>query len=182
MAGVERPFTKIDDELLERSDLTPGAKLLFARLSRYHAGGIDPSQEMLASKLGTEPRQVRRWLAELKACALIVGGTTNRGKKLRNHHELARSAGTNRPGTIPVVGQIVRLGSQNVRAQEDESSSEGGQNVRATTRDTSETFLKDTLEMAPSEKNETRGDAPPGLVRLRERFQSTRRLARASTG
>ncbi|MGP6159751.1 MAG: helix-turn-helix domain-containing protein [Vulcanimicrobiaceae bacterium] len=176
MAGLERPFTKVDDELLERSDLSPGAKLLFARLSRYHAGGIDPSQEMLASKLGTDPRQVRRWLAELKACALIVGGTTNRGKKLRNHHELARSAGTNRPGTSHVVGQIVRIGSQNVRAREDESSLESGQIVRATTRDTSETFSKDSSEMAPAEKNETReAETPAGLVRLRERW--SRRVA-----
>ncbi len=171
MAEVERPFTKIDDELLGRSDLSAGAKLLFSRLVRYQLGGINPSQARLAEKLGEHRTQIRRWLEELKARGLVVDDEAARGK--RNRYAL-REAGTlcasfgkwarSVPG--PDTERARLVGTHRVRKV----------GTPCATIETRRESLKDISEMAPAEKNETReAETPAGLVRLRERW--SRRVA-----
>lgn len=59
--------------LLERKEVSTGAKLCYARLCQHAGkkGHCWPKQETLAEELGVNKRQVKRYLAELKDHALI---------------------------------------------------------------------------------------------------------------
>jgi hypothetical protein len=63
----------IPNWLLERSEISPGAKLCFARLAQYAGknGKAFPAQETLGNALGTSARNVRRYLKELEEHRLI---------------------------------------------------------------------------------------------------------------
>lgn len=71
--------------LLRRSEVTPGAKLCFARLTQYAGmnGECYPNIDTLAEEIGLSRRQTDRYLAELKRFNLIRAerkgfGRTNR--------------------------------------------------------------------------------------------------------
>lgn len=71
--------------LLCRKEVTPGAKLCFARLAQYAGknGVCHPNIETLAEQIGASRRQTDRYLAELKRLRLIAAvrpglGRTNR--------------------------------------------------------------------------------------------------------
>lgn len=59
--------------LLRRTEISPGAKLCYARLCQFagHDGECFPSQAKLASEMGAGERQVRRYLSELEDQGLI---------------------------------------------------------------------------------------------------------------
>lgn len=59
--------------LLERSEVSPGAKICYARLCQHAGkkGHCWPKQRTLATELGVDARQVRRYLSELESHALI---------------------------------------------------------------------------------------------------------------
>jgi len=63
----------IPNWLMCRTEISPGAKLCFARLCQY--AGVDgkcfPAQSTLCTELGTSERQTKRYLAELKEAGLI---------------------------------------------------------------------------------------------------------------
>lgn len=63
----------IPEWLERRSDIKPGAKLLYARLARYAGKGLyaQPQQETLAEALGMSVRQVRYYLYTLESKGLI---------------------------------------------------------------------------------------------------------------
>ncbi len=63
----------IPNWLLERTEVSPGAKLCYARLCQYAGkkGECFPKQRTLGIELGVEPRQIRRYLDELEALRLI---------------------------------------------------------------------------------------------------------------
>lgn len=58
----------IPNWLVERPELSPGAKLCYARLCQYagRAGVAFPAQEELAAALGVSDRQVRTYLVQLQ--------------------------------------------------------------------------------------------------------------------
>jgi hypothetical protein len=65
----------IPNWLLQRVELSPGAKLCYARLCQFarKADGVAyPGQKTLATELGISGRQVRRYLKELEKCNLIA--------------------------------------------------------------------------------------------------------------
>lgn len=59
--------------LLERPEVSPGAKLVYARLARFAGkrGVAFPRQATLAREVGLRERQVRTYLAELRELKLI---------------------------------------------------------------------------------------------------------------
>jgi hypothetical protein len=63
----------IPNWLLRRAEVSPGAKLCYARLCQYAGdnGRAFPAQPTLAEELGVKQRQVRNLLSELKKCNLI---------------------------------------------------------------------------------------------------------------
>ena len=65
----------IPNWLLQRSDISPGAKLLFARLAQFAGedGRAWPSQEALGKEIGVSDRQVRTYLHELLLAQIIEG-------------------------------------------------------------------------------------------------------------
>lgn len=71
--------------LLERRELSPGAKLVYARLARYAGkrGVAYPRQPVLAAEIGLGERQVRRHLTELRKCGLVAVLKGSRGKPSR---------------------------------------------------------------------------------------------------
>jgi len=64
----------IPNWLLERKEVSPSAKLCYARLCQYAGRGGEcyPKQKTLAEELGVSRRQVIRYLEELKALNLIA--------------------------------------------------------------------------------------------------------------
>lgn len=91
----------IPDWLFRRRELTANAKMLYARMARYTAGGklnCWPSQEELAEDMNLAPRTVRALIAELVEVGLIeterVGlGQPNRYWFLRHAWMDAADAG-----------------------------------------------------------------------------------------
>lgn len=69
-----------------RNEISPGAKLCYGRLCRYAGknGQCFPKQKTLAKALGCSPRQVARYLKELKKWKLIE--TTRLGKRCSNRY------------------------------------------------------------------------------------------------
>ncbi len=63
----------IPNWLLRRSEISPGAKLCYARLAQFAGkdGDCFPSQGTLASKIGAGERQIRRYITELEEQGLI---------------------------------------------------------------------------------------------------------------
>jgi hypothetical protein len=63
----------IPNWLLRRTEISPGAKLCYARLCQYAGpqGECFPSQQAIASELGISERQIRNYLAELSEFNLI---------------------------------------------------------------------------------------------------------------
>lgn len=59
--------------LLEREEVSPGAKLLYGRLCQFAGrdGHCYPRQEVISESLGINPRQVRNLISELKENRLI---------------------------------------------------------------------------------------------------------------
>ena len=72
--------------LMERQEISPGAKLCFARLAQYAGknGRAFPAQETLAAALGVTVRQVQRYIAELIKAGLIE--TRQERKGTPNHY------------------------------------------------------------------------------------------------
>jgi len=72
----------IPNWLMERTEISQGAKLCFARLAQYAGkeGIAFPHQETLAKDLGVKERQVRSYLSELKNCKLIIVEIQGLGK------------------------------------------------------------------------------------------------------
>jgi hypothetical protein len=66
-------FAPVPNWLLERHELSAGAKLCYARLIQHagHKGVAWPRQWTLGEELGTNDRQVRRWIEELEQLELI---------------------------------------------------------------------------------------------------------------
>lgn len=63
----------IPNWLLKRSEISPGAKLCYARLCQFAGrnGDCHPKQETLAKEFGCSRSQVIRYLKELERCKLI---------------------------------------------------------------------------------------------------------------
>lgn len=78
--------------LLERPEVSGGAKLAYARLARYAGarGVAYPRLEKLATDLGVSKDQVRRYLRELEACGLIT--TTKSGFHRANRYRFLEHA------------------------------------------------------------------------------------------
>jgi hypothetical protein len=76
----------IPNWLLRRPELTPGAKLCYARLAQYagEQGVAYPGQDRLAHELAVTSRQVRSYLQELEALKLI--GHEQLGKRVTNRY------------------------------------------------------------------------------------------------
>jgi hypothetical protein len=72
----------IPNWLLERRELSQGAKLCFARLGQFGGvkGNCHPGQQVLADSLGVVARQARKYVAELEAHGLIVSTRKGLGK------------------------------------------------------------------------------------------------------
>jgi len=98
--------------LLERRELSPGAKLVYARLARYAGkrGVAYPRQSVLAAEIGLRERQVRTYLAELRDCGLVAALKGSRGKPSR-YYFLAHLwitggiGGTGKPDRQDAAGQ-----------------------------------------------------------------------------
>ena len=75
-------FTMIPNDLLERGDISPGAKLTYIGLLRFawREGFCFPGQERLAAMLGMGVRTVIRHLQELARAGLILLERRGRGK------------------------------------------------------------------------------------------------------
>lgn len=83
-----RRFSIIPNWLLHQPQITPGAKLCFARLLQY-CGKNDycfPRVETLAAELGVSERQVARYISELKENKLI--SVKRKGLGHPNHYFL----------------------------------------------------------------------------------------------
>lgn len=65
--------SQVPNWLLERKEVSAGAKLTYARLAQYagESGVCKPRQATLAKELGVSDRQVRYYLSELEKLALI---------------------------------------------------------------------------------------------------------------
>jgi hypothetical protein len=59
--------------LMERTEISPGAKLTYGRLAQHAGrdGDCRPRQDTLARELGVGPRQIRRYLDELEVSGLV---------------------------------------------------------------------------------------------------------------
>lgn len=68
-----RGFTAVPNFILENDKLTMGAKLTYAMLLKYarEDDACFPGQERLAKDMGSGPRSVVRYIAELEKCELI---------------------------------------------------------------------------------------------------------------
>jgi len=105
--------------LLERRELSPGAKLTYARLARYAGkrGVAYPRQATLAEEIGVEERRAQRFLLELRKLGLIFVRKSGRGKPARywflehawitgrEFPDTTKSSGQSAPDTTPVSGQ-----------------------------------------------------------------------------
>lgn len=71
--------------LMERAEISPGAKLTYGRLAQHAGkdGDCRPRQEVLAQELGVGDRQIRRYLAELEESWLIREIRMGRGQANR---------------------------------------------------------------------------------------------------
>jgi hypothetical protein len=76
----------IPNWLQRRSEVSPGAKLCYARLCQYAGqnGECFPSQATLASEIGAGERQIRRYITELEEQQLI--DTVQVGLNQPNHY------------------------------------------------------------------------------------------------
>ncbi|TVL95487.1 MAG: hypothetical protein CV087_24315 [Candidatus Brocadia sp. WS118] len=72
----------IPDWLERRTEITPGAKLVYGRLARFAGkdGKCNPPLELMAECLGTNPRQIIRHIKELTNANLIESKRNGRGK------------------------------------------------------------------------------------------------------
>lgn len=63
----------VPEWLLRRSEISPGGKLVYARLARYAGehGAAFPKVRTLASEVGLSTRQTQRYIAELEKAALL---------------------------------------------------------------------------------------------------------------
>ena len=75
----------IPNWLLERKEISAGAKLCYARLAQYAGknGECFPLQKTLAQELGVSPRTVRDYISELVVQGLIVSQQTGLTKPNR---------------------------------------------------------------------------------------------------
>lgn len=110
----------IPNWLLKRTELSPGAKLCYARLAQFSGkdGECFPKQVTLAEELGVTRSMVIRYLKELRVMALIERkrrGLTKSNRYFFLHHpwmefakkaDLASSSSTNTQ-EVPHVGSLV---------------------------------------------------------------------------
>ena len=77
----------IPEWLLERTEISPGAKLCYARLARFAGrdGNCHPFQSTIAKALGCSERQIRRYTDELVDCLLIEEERRGMGQPNRYH-------------------------------------------------------------------------------------------------
>jgi hypothetical protein len=75
-------FAPIPNDILCRTDLSPGAKLCCARLIQYAGkdGQAFPKLATLGEELGFSPRNVQRFLAELEKHKLVTAQQRGRGQ------------------------------------------------------------------------------------------------------
>jgi predicted transcriptional regulator len=80
MARRKDTFAMIPNVVLRRTDISPAAKLTFARLLQYAGrdGKAFPLQETLAAEIGLNRRSIRRQIRELVAVGLIASDKRNR--------------------------------------------------------------------------------------------------------
>lgn len=80
----------VSTALAARTELTPGAKLLYARMARYGAqsGECWAKQDRLAADIGVGERTVRAYIGELKDAGLIT--SVRRGLGLPNVYQFLR--------------------------------------------------------------------------------------------
>jgi hypothetical protein len=80
----------IPNWLIGRSELSPGAKLTYARLVQYagKSGRCFPRQETLGEELGVSKRHCGRYISELVRCGLIESKRT--GNKSANEYVFPR--------------------------------------------------------------------------------------------
>lgn len=80
----------IPNWLLQRTEISPGAKLCLARLYQYAGsnGECYPKQETLAQELGVKARQVRNYITELKKYNLLA--SIRCAKKRSNRYKFPR--------------------------------------------------------------------------------------------
>ena len=78
-------FTMVPNDLLERGDISPGAKIICIGLLRFawQEGFCFPGQERLAAMLGMGVRTVIRYLQELARARLILLERRGRGRTNR---------------------------------------------------------------------------------------------------
>ena len=99
-------YTKIPNQLLEASQLSIPARLLYCILLKY-SGSKDncfPSQKTLGTDIGLSDRHVRSLLIELKDCGLIK--PTRRGWNRSNTYEVTKSLNVDRKSGSPLIGNM----------------------------------------------------------------------------
>ena len=84
-------FAPIPNEILRRTDLSPGAKLCCARLIQYAGkdGQAFPKLATLGEELGFSSRNVQRFIAELESHKLVT--TQQRGRGQSNIYHVDKS-------------------------------------------------------------------------------------------
>lgn len=117
-------FAKAQNWLLRRSELSPGAKLIYVRLLQFFgkSGHCFPGQEKLGREVGLSDRQVRRHLKELHRNGLIE--TERRGWNSSNDYyflehpwmaemkeESDRTKTSNLHGQMSPVGEDINVRS-----------------------------------------------------------------------
>lgn len=85
---MSETFTRLPDWLMQREDLSLGAKVTWARLRRLagHKGEAHPRLSTLGEALGIPERTLRRYLGELEEGGWI--STVQRGKKRANAYRI----------------------------------------------------------------------------------------------
>jgi hypothetical protein len=88
---VQTGFTQVANRVLSDPRLSPPARLLYAllKMHAWQSAVALPGQVRLGALLGVQPRQVRRYLAELVAAGLVV--CRHRGRNLTNEYYLAEA-------------------------------------------------------------------------------------------
>jgi len=81
-------FAPVPNWLLHRPEVSPGAKLAYARLKQYGGrnGTAWPSLTTLGREVGVSRRQAKRYVAELRALKLITSART--GEHASNSYRL----------------------------------------------------------------------------------------------
>lgn len=96
------PFDANFAVIAERTDIGPGAKLLYAKLVTMHRTGNAWTQDEIGTKLGTCRQNVWRWAGELVTAGLLRVTRTGQGRP--NGYTLLGVSQEDLDGNAPKLG------------------------------------------------------------------------------